>query len=167
MGNKSSLILRPEDIREIQEETGFTPNQIERLFSRFTSLDRSDCGTLSREDFLRIPELAINPICDRIVHAFFAESRADDRVNFRQFMSVLARFRPPKANKIKLNSREDKLRFAFKMYDLDDDDVISREELVSILQMMVGENIEQDQLNSIVERTIVEADRSGRGSNNI
>ncbi|XP_055677231.1 calcineurin B homologous protein 1-like [Lutzomyia longipalpis] len=163
MGNKSSLILRPEDIREIQEETGFTPNQIERLFSRFTSLDRGDCGTLSREDFLRIPELAINPICDRIVHAFFIDSH-DDRVNFRQFMNVLARFRPPKANKIKLNSREDKLRFAFKMYDLDDDDVISREELVSILQMMVGENIEQDQLMSIVERTIVEADRSGSGS---
>ncbi len=27
----------------------------------------------SREDFLRIPELAINPLGDRIVHAFFME----------------------------------------------------------------------------------------------
>lgn len=54
-----------------------TPNQIERLYSRFTSLDRTDCGTLSREDFLRIPELAINPLCDRIVHAFFADSTDD------------------------------------------------------------------------------------------
>ena len=27
----------------------------------------------SREDFLRIPELAINPLGDRIVHAFFQE----------------------------------------------------------------------------------------------
>ena len=26
-----------------------------------------------REDFLRIPELAINPLGDRIVHAFFTE----------------------------------------------------------------------------------------------
>lgn len=64
-----------------------TPNQIERLYSRFTSLDRTDCGTLSRDDFLRIPELAINPLCDRIVHAFFADSN-DERVNFRQFMKV-------------------------------------------------------------------------------
>uniref|UniRef100_A0A1B0D2E2 EF-hand domain-containing protein n=1 Tax=Phlebotomus papatasi TaxID=29031 RepID=A0A1B0D2E2_PHLPP len=162
MGNKSSLILRPEDIQHIQEETGFTPNQIERLFSRFTSLDRGDCGTLSKDDFLRIPELAINPLCDRIVHAFFIDSN-DDRVNFRQFMNVLARFRPPKPNKIKLNSREDKLKFAFKMYDLDNDDLISREELLNILQMMVGENIDQEHLISIVERTIVEADRSGTG----
>lgn len=65
---------------------------------------------LSREDFLRIPELAINPLGDRIVHAFFNEAY-DDRINFRQFMRVLSRFRPVKANKEnKLNSREEKLR---------------------------------------------------------
>lgn len=155
MGNKSSLLLRPEEIAQIQDETGckwnnnfplflilccfffisctcpwissdciswfsidwyvfiwflVTPNQIERLYSRFTSLDRTDCGTLSREDFLRIPELAINPLCDRIVHAFFADS-IDDRVNFRQFMHVLAHFRPIKTNSVnKLNSREEKLK---------------------------------------------------------
>lgn len=64
----------------------------------------------SREDFLRIPELAINPLGDRIVHAFFNEAY-DDRINFRQFMRVLSRFRPVKKNKEnKLNSREEKLR---------------------------------------------------------
>ncbi|XP_031632188.1 calcineurin B homologous protein 1 [Contarinia nasturtii] len=163
MGNKSSLLLRPEEIAQIQEETGFTPNQIERLYSRFTSLDRTDCGTLSREDFLRIPELAINPLCDRIVHAFFADS-TDDRVNFRQFMQVLAHFRPiKKSSANKLNSREEKLKFAFKMYDLDDDESISRTELLNILHMMVGANISQDQLMSIAERTIMEADQCGTG----
>lgn len=87
-----------------------TPSQIERLYSRFTSLDRGDCGTLSRDDFLRIPELAINPLCDRIVYAFFADSN-DDRVNFRQFMRVLSHFRPIRKNKQnKYNSREEKLR---------------------------------------------------------
>ncbi|XP_037943852.1 eIF-2-alpha kinase GCN2-like [Teleopsis dalmanni] len=149
MGNKSSLLLRSEEIAQIQEETGFTPKQIERLYSRFTSLDRGDCGTLSRDDFLRIPELAINPLCERIVHAFFADS-TDDRVNFRQFMNVLAHFRPIQVKKEnRLNSREEKLKFAFKMYDLDDDGVISRDELLSILHMMVGANISQDQLISI------------------
>ncbi|XP_063221960.1 calcineurin B homologous protein 1 isoform X2 [Bacillus rossius redtenbacheri] len=141
MGNKSSLLLREEEIAQIQEETGFTPNQIERLYSRFTSLDRGDCGTLSREDFLRIPELAINPLGDRIVHAFFEEG-STDRVNFRQFMRVLARFRPIKKGRDnRLNSREQKLKFAFKMYDLDNDDKISRDELLAILHMMVGANI--------------------------
>lgn len=143
-----------------------TPNQIERLYSRFTSLDKTESGALTREDFLRIPELAINPLCDRIVHAFFADSN-DDRVNFRQFMKVLALFRPIRNVKDdRLNSREEKLRFAFKMYDLDDDDSISREELLNILHMMVGANISQDQLNSIAERTIMEADSIGQGKIN-
>lgn len=92
-----------------------TASQIERLYSRFTSLDRTDCGTLSRDDFLRIPELAINPLCDRIVHAFFADS-ADDRVNFRQFMQVLAHFRPIKTNaENRLNSRDEKLLCKLKL----------------------------------------------------
>ncbi|XP_044729978.1 calcineurin B homologous protein 1 [Chrysoperla carnea] len=163
MGNRSSLLLREEEIAQIQEETGFTPNQIERLYSRFTSLDRGDCGTLSREDFLRIPELAINPLGDRIVHAFFQQS-STDRVNFLQFMRVLAHFRPIKKNREnKLNSREEKLRFAFKMYDLDNDELISRDELLAILHMMVGANISEEQLGSIAERTIIEADENGDG----
>merc|ERR1712151_1014599 len=88
MGNtRSSLQLQPEEIEAITEETGFTKQQIERLYSRFSSLDKQDKGYLSREDFLRIPELAINPLGDRIVHAFFFESRSgdEDKVDFKDF----------------------------------------------------------------------------------
>lgn len=53
------------------------------------------------------------------------------------------------------------LPVAFKMYDLDNDDLISREELLAILHMMVGANISEEQLNSIAERTISEADENG------
>ncbi len=47
---------------------------------------------------------------------------------------------------------------AFRMYDLDGDDRISKEELLAVLTMMVGANISEDQLISIAERTIMEAD---------
>jgi len=162
MGSRPSLLLRDEELAEIQKETGFTANQIERLYSRFTSLDKSNTGALSRDDFLRIPELAINPLGDRIVNSFFTNN--DDRVNFRQFVAVLAHFRPVRKNRDnKYNSREGKLRFAFKLYDLDDDDHISKDELLAILQMMVGENISEDQLLSIAERTITESDTDGDG----
>ena len=107
-----------------------TSNQIERLWSRFTSLDKQQKGYLTREDFLRIPELAINPLGDRIVHAFFRDSSAGDDeegvkfsgggggvsekevVNFCDFVRVLAHFRPIKKNveKNKMNSRQEKLR---------------------------------------------------------
>jgi calcineurin B family protein 1 len=52
---------------------------------RFSSLDKAGKGHLTREDFLRIPELAINPLGDRIVHAFFYESKngEEDKVDFK------------------------------------------------------------------------------------
>lgn len=112
MGNKNSLMLQDDDIKQIGEETGFTPTQIEKLYTRFAQLDRSGNGALSKYDLLSIPELAINPLCDRLIHMFFVESSRNsthnhhlntsgdnniddnERINFRQFMRVLATFRP-------------------------------------------------------------------------
>ena len=112
--------------RNIFNRFSVTSNQIERLWSRFTSLDKQQKGHLTREDFLRIPELAINPLGDRIVHAFFRDSSNKDEeeggkfggasekeiVNFPDFVRVLAHFRPIKKNaeKNKMNSRVEKLR---------------------------------------------------------
>uniref|UniRef100_A0A674AYK9 Calcineurin-like EF-hand protein 1 n=1 Tax=Salmo trutta TaxID=8032 RepID=A0A674AYK9_SALTR len=123
-------------------EMGFhvSHSQITRLYSRFTSLDKGENGTLSREDFQRIPELAINPLGDRIINAFFPEG--EDQVNFRGFMRTLAHFRPIEDNEKNkdptasepLNSRTNKLLFAFQLYDLDRDDKISRDELLQVLE---------------------------------
>merc|ERR1712110_987438 len=186
MGNsRSSLQLQRENIEQISEETGFTANQIERLWSRFTSLDKQQKGHLTREDFLRIPELAINPLGDRIVHAFFRDSSNKDEeeggkfnganekeiVNFPDFVRVLAHFRPIKKNaeKNKMNSRTEKLRFAFRMYDLDGDDNISKDQLVSIAERTIMEAdddkdnlISFDEFCKVLERTDVEQKMSIR-----
>ncbi|KAI4880102.1 hypothetical protein NFI96_023490 [Prochilodus magdalenae] len=181
MGSRASSLLREEDIEEIKKETGFSHSQITRLYSRFHSLDKGENGALSREDFQRIPELAINPLGDRIINAFFPEgscppfflsllhSRSEDQVNFRGFMRTLAHFRPVEDNEKNkdgnagepLNSRNNKLLFAFRLYDLDRDDKISRDELLQVLRMMVGVNISDEQLGSIADRTIQEADSNG------
>jgi calcineurin B family protein 1 len=186
MGSRASSSLREEEIQEIHRETGFTSNQIIRLYSRFTSLDKDNSGFLQKEDFMRIPELAINPLAARIINLFCTQSPDEDpttpttkldkqmmrenpdqleTVNFRQFMRVLARFRPVKAKGAnELNSRLEKLKFAFNMYDLDCDDKISRSELLSVLHMMVGANISEEQLGSIADRTIMEADEDQDGA---
>lgn len=159
MGSKASLDLRDEEIDEIQKETGFSSNQIIRLFTRFTSLDKEQNGFLSRDSFLRIPELAINPLADRIVDSFFETGH--EKVNFRQFMKTLAVFRPTtsKTPESAVNSRCKKLGYVFSLYDSDNDGKISKKDLLDILSLMVGANISPEQLSYIAERTILESDK--------
>jgi len=39
---------------------GFSAKQVNRLYSRFKTLDKRDCGFLTREDLLCIPEVINN-----------------------------------------------------------------------------------------------------------
>ncbi|GMR39535.1 hypothetical protein PMAYCL1PPCAC_09730 [Pristionchus mayeri] len=168
MGGGNSVMLKDEEIKMIVEETEFNRNQIVRLYSRFLSLDKKGEGHLRREDFMNVPELAVNPLGDRIVDAFF--TIAGDGVenvktlNFRQFMRVLAFFQPIDRSKKNFhNGRADKLKFAFIMYDLNKNGFITREEFKVILNSMVGANITLEQLENIVDRTIEEADEDKDG----
>ena len=107
MGGKVST-LSAEDISELQQVspcmTGFLrilkrgglidslvdADQLKRLYKRFKSIDRDDSGTISHDEFVAIPELAINPLCDRIVSVL--DSEKTDEVNFKQFIQSLAVF---------------------------------------------------------------------------
>ncbi len=52
---------------------------------------------------------------------------------------------------------------AFDMYDVDGDGQISRDEMLSLLTVMVGANVGEEQLVLMAERTIGEADVDGDG----
>ncbi|XP_060711899.1 calcineurin B homologous protein 2 isoform X1 [Hemiscyllium ocellatum] len=146
-----------------------TKAHICRLYDRFEELDKNNKGTLSREDFQRIGELAVNPLGDRIINAFFPNEK--QTLDFRSFIRILACFRPTTKDKTTdpnapepINSRTNKLRFAFQLYDLDGDGKISREELIQVLRMMLEAQVTDDQLESITDRTIQEADLDGDGA---
>lgn len=51
------------------------------------------------------------------------------------------------------------LPVAFKVYDMDRDGFISNGELFLVLKMMVGSNLKDNQLQQIVDKTIMEADK--------
>lgn len=77
-------------------------------------------------------------------------------VDFAEFVSGLSAFSSKGKN-------EDKLKFAFKVYDIDRDGFISNGELFVVLKMMVGNNLKDGQLQQIVDKTIMEGDRDGDG----
>lgn len=87
--------------------------------------------------------------------AIFDEDGGGD-VDFQEFVSGLSAF-SSKGNK------EQKLQFAFKVYDIDRDGYISNGELFIVLKMMVGSNLKDQQLQQIVDKTIMEADLDNDG----
>jgi serine/threonine-protein phosphatase 2B regulatory subunit len=88
-------------------------------------------------------------IFDRMI-AIFDEDGGGD-VDFEEFVGGLSAF----SNK---GDKLQKLRFAFKVYDIDRDGYISNGELFIVLKMMVGSNLKDQQLQQIVDKTIMEAD---------
>ncbi|XP_012860917.1 calcineurin B homologous protein 2 [Echinops telfairi] len=142
-----------------------------RLYQRFRALDKNKKGYLCRVDLQQIGALAVNPLGDRIIDSFFPEG--SHIVDFPGFARVLAHFRPVEEEDTRvrdakepepLNSRMNKLRFAFQLYDLDRDGKISWDEMLQVLRLMVGVQVTEEQLESITDRTVQEADEDGDGA---
>ncbi|CAM2725775.1 unnamed protein product [Rotaria socialis] len=163
MGSNASIMLQQEDLQNICQQTGFTTKQVQRLYSRFKALDKRDCGFLTREDLLCIPEVNINPLGERLIDVIMEDYGENNKINFKQFIFLLAKFRRGKAKSLttEFNTRESKLKFLFDMYDRNHDMKIDRRELLDVLKMMVGGNIHDDQIATIADHTIGELDDDG------
>ncbi|KAK0626488.1 hypothetical protein QBC34DRAFT_218089 [Podospora aff. communis PSN243] len=144
MGNTTSAVLDG-----IVQGSNFDREEVDRLRKRFMKLDKDNSGTIEREEFLSLPQISSNPLATRMI-AIFDEDGGGD-VDFQEFVSGLSAF-SSKGNK------EQKLQFAFKVYDIDRDGYISNGELFIVLKMMVGNNLKDQQLQQIVDKTIMEAD---------
>uniref|UniRef100_A0AAX7T387 EF-hand domain-containing protein n=2 Tax=Astatotilapia calliptera TaxID=8154 RepID=A0AAX7T387_ASTCA len=129
-------------------------NQIKRLGRRFKKLDLDDSGSLSVEEFMSLPELQQNPLVQRVIDIFDTDENGE--VDFREFIEGVFQF-SVKGNK------EQRLRFAFRIYDMDKDGYISNGELFQVLKTMVGSNLKDTQLQQIVDKTIIGADKDGDG----
>ncbi|KAI9477342.1 Calcineurin subunit B [Coemansia sp. RSA 989] len=149
MGNANSLAMD-----ELVDSSNFTAEEIQRLYKRFSKLDKDKSGTIDKDEFLSIPQLANNPLSARLIDIFDTDGGGD--VDFKEFITGLSTFSSK-------GDKEEKLRFAFKIYDMDRDGFISNGELFLVLKMMVGNNLTPAQLQQIVDKTIREADKNGDG----
>lgn len=132
----------------------FDADEIKRLGKRFRKLDLDNSGSLSVEEFMSLPELQQNPLVQRVIDIFDTDGNGE--VDFKEFIEGISQF------SVK-GDKESKLRFAFKIYDMDKDGFISNGELFQVLKMMVGNNLKDAQLQQIVDKTIVLADSDGDG----
>ncbi|KAK6199965.1 protein phosphatase, calcineurin B [Scheffersomyces amazonensis] len=141
-------------LESFSEGTNFDKDEIDRLRKRFMKLDTDGSGTIDKTEFLSIPGLSNNPLATRLMDVF--DEDGSGTIDFKEFITGLSTF-SGKTSKI------DKLRFAFKIYDMDRDGFIGNGELYIVMRMMVGNNLNEIQLQEIVDRTIIENDQDGDG----
>ena len=127
----------------------FSEQELQKLYKNFSKIDRDKSGTLEPSEFFEIPELANNPLVRRVIAVL--DRNKDGNISFLEFVQGL--------NSLSAGaSPDEKLRFAFQIYDINNDGFISNGELFQVLKMMVGNNLNDVQLQQLVDRTIVKAD---------
>ncbi|KAM8801520.1 calcineurin subunit B type 2 [Rhynchonycteris naso] len=132
----------------------FDEDEIKRLRKSFKKLDLDSSGALSVDEFMKLPELKENPLVQRVIEIFDTDGNGE--VDFEEFIVGTSNFSVR-------GNREQKLRFAFNVYDIDRDGYISNGELFQVLKMMVGDNLEDWQLQQLVDKTIITLDKDGDG----
>lgn len=55
------------------------------------------------------------------------------------------------------------MKFAFAIYDMNNDGFITNGDLFTTLKVLVGDNLNSIQIQQIVDRTIIQADKDGDG----
>ena len=127
----------------------FSERELQKLYKNFSKIDRDKSGTLEPSEFFEIPELANNPLVRRVIAVL--DRNNDGNISLLEFVQGL--------NSLSAGaSQEEKLRFAFQIYDINNDGFISNGELFQVLKMMVGNNLNDTQLQQLVDRTIIKAD---------
>nr|ACF24573.1 calcineurin B subunit [Gymnochlora stellata] len=155
MGNQASL--NPKQLEEMKGISNFSTEDVQKLFKRFKKLDKNHTGGLDLAKFQAIPNLENNPLVKRVVDTF--DDDKNGVVDFEEFIRNLSIF----ASKTTQKTTEEKTKFAFRMYDVNNDGFISNGDLFKILKIMVGNNLTDVQLQQLVDRTILQGDKDKDG----
>ena len=168
MGQKGSSqsSLKKKDLDGIQKSTHFESDEIVALFEHFCSVAATKTGKVSDDIHQKIDRnLFLSSIgsskgslfLDRMFTLF--DKDRDGFITFTDYVNGLSVL-------CARGTLDEKVRFAFEIYDYDNDGKISKDELGDMLMKSLLENevkLSGKQVKSIIDATFTEADKNKDG----
>ncbi|XP_013779361.1 neuronal calcium sensor 2 isoform X1 [Limulus polyphemus] len=138
-----------EDLEFLKKRTGYDEKTIKELYEGF----KQDCPDrkLSKEKFVEMYKMFFssgNPekFCENVFRTFDVDK--NDHIDFKEFLLAIGI--------TSRGSSEEKLKWAFRMYDINGDGLIEKEEMTKIVQAlyeMLGQGLEDMPVDTPQERT--------------
>ncbi|PQM39029.1 calcineurin subunit B [Prunus yedoensis var. nudiflora] len=144
MGSASSMLTQY-DIEEVQEHCNdlFSQQEIVSLYKRFCQLDRNAKGFISADEFLSVPEFAMNPLSQRLL-------KMVDGLNFKDFVAFLSAFSARA-------SMQQKSELIFRVYDSDCNGKVSFNDILEVLRDLSGSFMSDEQREEVLTQVLQEA----------
>ncbi|KAF0692419.1 Aste57867_16513 [Aphanomyces stellatus] len=126
-GAASSIQLRNDrknTLEEFAQDNNIKPESVKKAFKRFQATDKDGSGQIDYTEFCEIMLVDPSPQCEKLFGLF--DNDKVGRIDVREFLIALSNFCGAE--------KEEKLKFAFMVFDDDGNGVLSKQELMKILK---------------------------------
>ncbi|RLN65112.1 hypothetical protein BBJ29_005896, partial [Phytophthora kernoviae] len=111
-------------LEEFARDNGIKPESVKKAYKRFQATDKDGSGQIDYSEFCEVLQVDPSPQCEKVFQLF--DNDKTGRIDVREFMIALSNFTGAE--------KEEKLKFAFLVFDEDGNGVITRQELMKILK---------------------------------
>lgn len=143
---------RQSALDEFAKQNHLDPDSIKKAYSRFQQSDKSGEGLIEYSEFCEILQIEPGPLADRLFKLF--DKDTSGKIDVKEFMVGLSNFTGA--------SKDEKLRFAFAIYDEENKNSINKEQLVRIL-MANHLASSEDEVQRKADTIMGQADKEGKG----
>lgn len=134
------------------KKNNMRPETIKKAYSRFQEGDKDSNGLITYSEFCEVLSVEPTPAVERLFSMF--DKDGSGKVDIKEFVVGLSNFTGA--------SKEEKLQFAFAVFDADNSGSISKEELTKIL---VANHLasSQEEVRRKADTIMMQADKDGNG----
>ncbi|XP_025109695.1 calcium and integrin-binding protein 1-like isoform X3 [Pomacea canaliculata] len=143
-----------QELNDYETLTYLTKKEILHVHERFSNLNPSAVkqNKNAKLPFETVSELKLNPFNDQIMKVF---SVSGDGITFEDFLDMMSVFSDRAPQSVKAE-------YAFRIYDFDEDDMISQNDLKMVIQRLAGKNsFSEEQMQHMIDNILKEADLDG------